>query len=126
MGILSRFRSVVRENDFIEVGQCQDGTTSWFSKASANMRLCVDGVTNSATVFWASSRGQLASKTFRTVTSLKTGLRSRLSNVLRLALRKMTDVLPADEGANPIRREGAGFTTLAGNQQARSNVIFSV
>jgi hypothetical protein len=52
-------------------------------------------------------------------------LRSRLSNVLRLALRKMTDVLPADEGANPIRREGAGFTTLAGNQQARSNVIFS-
>jgi predicted ATP-dependent Lon-type protease len=71
MGILRRFRSVVRENDFIEVGECQDGTTSWFRKASANMRLCVDGVTNSATVFWASSPGQLASKTFRTVTSLK-------------------------------------------------------
>jgi hypothetical protein len=35
------------------------------------MRLCVGGVTNSATVFWVSSPGQLASKTFRTVTSLK-------------------------------------------------------
>jgi hypothetical protein len=71
MEILHRFRSVVRENDFIEVGKCQDGTTSWFSKASTNMRLCVDAVTNSATVFWASSPGQLASKTFRTVPSLK-------------------------------------------------------
>jgi predicted ATP-dependent Lon-type protease len=71
MGILPRFRSVVRDNDFIEVGECQDGTTSWFRKASTNMRLCVDGVTNSATVFWASSPGQLASKTFRTVSSLK-------------------------------------------------------
>ena len=71
MGILHRFRSVVRDNDFIEVGECQDGTTSWFRKASTNMRLCVDGVTNSATVFWASSPGQLASKTFRTVSSLK-------------------------------------------------------
>ncbi len=70
MEILRSFRSVVRENDFIEVGACQDGTTSWFSKASANMRLCVDGVTNSATVFWSSGPGQLASKTFRTVTSL--------------------------------------------------------
>ena len=71
MGILHKFRSVVRENDFVEVGECQDGTTSWFSKASANMRLCVDDVTNSATVFWANGPGQLASKTFRTVTSLK-------------------------------------------------------
>jgi hypothetical protein len=71
MEIRHSFRSVVRENDFIEVGECQDGTTSWFSKASGNMRLCVDGVTNSATVFWANSPGQLASKTFRTVNSLQ-------------------------------------------------------
>ena len=71
MEIRHSFRSVVRENDFIEVGECQDGTTSWFSKGSANMRLCVDGVTNSATVFWANSPGQLASKTFRTVNSLQ-------------------------------------------------------
>jgi hypothetical protein len=71
MGIPYSFRSVVRENDFIEIGECQDGTTSWFTKTSTNMRLCVDGVTNSATVFWSSGPGQLASKTFRTVTSLK-------------------------------------------------------
>jgi hypothetical protein len=71
MGILHKFRSVVRENDFVDVGECQDGTTSWFRKASANMRLCLDGVTNSATVFWDCGPGQLASKTFRTVTSLK-------------------------------------------------------
>jgi uncharacterized protein YjdB len=63
MEILHKFRTVVRENDFVEVGDCQDGTTSWFSKASANMRLCVDGVTNSATVFWGCGPGQLASKT---------------------------------------------------------------
>jgi hypothetical protein len=71
MGILQKFKSVVRENDFVKVGECRDGTTSWFSKASANMRLCVDGVTNSATVFCGCGPGRLASKTFRTVASLK-------------------------------------------------------
>lgn len=58
MGILQKFQLVVRENDFIEVGISQEGTTSWFSKANANMRLCVDGLTNSATVFWATGPAQ--------------------------------------------------------------------
>ena len=93
MEILHRFRSVVRENDFIEVGECQDGTTSWFSKASANMRLCIDGVTNSATVFWASSPGQLASKTFRTVTSLKNWLALKAVERTPLGAEKITDLI---------------------------------
>ena len=71
MGTFQELKLIVRENNFVEVRRSKDGTTAWFSKASANMRLCVDGLTNSATVFWAAGPAKLSSKTFRTVTSLK-------------------------------------------------------
>ena len=62
---------VVRENDFVEGRRSKNGTTAWFSKTSANMRLCIDGLTDSATVFWTTGPAKLSSKTFRTVASLK-------------------------------------------------------
>ena len=71
MGILQKFKLVVRENDFVEVSKSKDGTTAWFTKAGVNMRLCIDGLTNSATVFWVTGPAKLSSKTFRTVASLK-------------------------------------------------------
>jgi hypothetical protein len=71
MGILQRFKLVVRENDFVEVRRSKDGTAAWFSNTNASMRLCIDGLTNSATVFWTTGPAKLSSKTFRTVASLK-------------------------------------------------------
>ena len=71
METFQELKLVVRENDFVEVRRSKDGTTAWFSKASANMRLCLDVLTNSATVFWTSGPSKLGSKTFRTVPSLK-------------------------------------------------------
>jgi hypothetical protein len=71
MGIIQKFKLVIRENDFVEVRKSEDGTTAWFKKASSNMRLCIDDLTNSATVFWEAGPAQLSSKTFRTATSLK-------------------------------------------------------
>jgi hypothetical protein len=71
MGILQQFKLVVRENEFIELAKSKDGTISWFIKASASMRLCIDVLTSSATVFWTSGPSKLSSKTFRTVPSLK-------------------------------------------------------
>jgi hypothetical protein len=71
MGTFQELKSVVRENDFVEVRRSIDGTTAWFIKTGANMRLCIDGLTNSATVFWTIGPAKLSSKTFRTVASLK-------------------------------------------------------
>ena len=71
MGILQKFKLVVRENDFVEVRTSKDGTAAWFSNTNASMRLCIDGLTNSATVFWTTGPAKLSSKTFRTVASLK-------------------------------------------------------
>ena len=71
MGTFQELKIVVRENEFVEVHRSKDGTTAWFSKTSANMRLCIDILTNSATVFWTTGPAQLSSKTFRSVASLK-------------------------------------------------------
>jgi hypothetical protein len=71
MGILQKFTLLVRENDFVEIDKSKDGTTAWFRGTDAKIRLCVDGLTNSATVFWGTGPGLLTSKTFRTVSSLK-------------------------------------------------------
>jgi hypothetical protein len=71
MGIIQKFKLVIRENDLVEVRKSEDGTTAWFKKASSNMRLCTDDLTNSATVFWEAGPAQLSSKTFRTATSLR-------------------------------------------------------
>lgn len=71
MGILQKFKLVIHDNDFVEVSKSKDGTTAWFSKASSDMRLCVDAMTSSATVFWTTGPAQLGSKTFRTISSLR-------------------------------------------------------
>jgi hypothetical protein len=71
MGTLQALKLVVRENDFVEVRRSKDGTISWFIKTSAGMRLCIDVLTTSATVFWTAGPSKVSSKTFRTVASLK-------------------------------------------------------
>jgi len=71
MGIFQKCKLVVRENDFVEVRRSKDGSAAWFRNPKAGMRFCIDGITNSATVFWAIGPSQLSSKTFRTVASLQ-------------------------------------------------------
>ena len=71
MGTIQNLKLVLRENDFVEVRRSEDGTIAWFCKTSANMRLCIDILTNSATVFWTPGPAKLSSKTFHTLDSLK-------------------------------------------------------
>jgi hypothetical protein len=75
---LQEFQSVARENGFLEVGESEEGSTVWFRNATpdagtdVHQRLCVDSLTNSATVFWETVLpAKLNSKTFRTASSLQ-------------------------------------------------------
>ena len=66
-----------RENGFLEVGESEDASTVWFRKATpetdtdAHTRLCVDSLTKSVTVFWATLPWKINSKTFRTIAALQ-------------------------------------------------------
>lgn len=82
MGIIQKFASIIRENEFTEVGESQDGRTLWFRKPVSKMRFCIDSLTNSATVFWESGPAQLTSKTFRTVSSLRDWLATESARVI--------------------------------------------
>jgi hypothetical protein len=74
---LQEFQSVARENGYAEASKSKDGSTVWFRKATpdadaeAHKRLCIDSVTDSATIFWQIVPAKPNSKTFRTVSSLK-------------------------------------------------------
>jgi hypothetical protein len=74
------FQSVARESGFVEIGEADEGTVLWFRNATADTgsavhkRLCVDSLTNSATVFWETVPAKLNSMTFRTASALRTWL----------------------------------------------------
>jgi hypothetical protein len=70
---LTEFQAVARKNGFVDVEETEDGTVLWLRRPTANAedRLCIDSVTNSATVFWASIPWQINSKTFRVVSALE-------------------------------------------------------
>jgi hypothetical protein len=86
MSKLQKFEVVARENGFIEDSESQDGSTVWFRNAMADvgsvvhMRLCIDGLTNSATVFWETVPSKLHSITFRTVSALREWLTLGVGN----------------------------------------------
>jgi hypothetical protein len=78
------FQSVARESGFVEIGEADEGTVLWFRNATADAgsavhkRLCVDSLTNSATVFWETVPAKLNSMTFRTASALRTWLRLKV------------------------------------------------
>ena len=87
------FQIAARTCGFVEVDECRDGTVVWFRKTTADaatgthQRMCVDSLTNSATVYWTNVRGKIDSKTFRHVSTLQewlstTTLVEKLDNVL--------------------------------------------
>jgi hypothetical protein len=75
------FQSVARESGFVEIGDGEEGSVLWFRNATADAgsavhkRLCVDSLTNSATVFWETApSAKLNSMTFRTASALRAWL----------------------------------------------------
>ena len=70
---LKAFQDAARKNGFVDAEETEDGTVLWLRKptASAEDRLCIDSVTNSATVFWATIPWKINSRTFRFVSELE-------------------------------------------------------
>jgi len=92
MEIIQAFQVAACRCGFIELDECGDGTVVWFKKTTADaatrthQRMCIDRLTNSATVHWTNVRGKVDSKTFRSVTMLQewlgiTTLVEKLDNV---------------------------------------------
>jgi hypothetical protein len=74
---LQEFQTAARDNGFLEVGESEEGSTVWFRKTTpdkdtdVHKRLCIDSLTNSATMFWETVPAKLNSKTFRSASALK-------------------------------------------------------
>jgi hypothetical protein len=74
---LQEFRTAAHENGYDEINGNVEGDIIWLRKATPDIgtevhkRLCIDSITDSATVFWQTVPAKLNSKTFRTVSSLK-------------------------------------------------------
>lgn len=74
---LQAFQAAALESGFIEVEETEGGTVLWFRKDKADattqthQRICMDSMTNSVTVYWATVPGKIDSKTFRNVPALK-------------------------------------------------------
>ncbi|MGB8476171.1 MAG: hypothetical protein WCE61_18985 [Candidatus Acidiferrum sp.] len=73
MDKLRNFQDAARKSGFIDVEETEDGTVLWLRKATvdAEDRMCIDSLTNSVTVFWATIPWKINSKTFRTVAALQ-------------------------------------------------------
>lgn len=74
---LQAFQIAARRDGFVEVSEVRDGSAVWFRnvlpdvETKVHKRLCLDSLTNSATVYWETSGAQIHSKTFRTVSSFQ-------------------------------------------------------
>jgi hypothetical protein len=70
---LKAFQDLARSNGFVDVEETDDGTVLWLKKPTANAedRMCLDSLTNSVTVFWATMPWKINSRTFRTVSALE-------------------------------------------------------
>jgi hypothetical protein len=77
METLQAFQTVARERCFIEVNEIVGEKVPWLRKNAPNTRretherMCIDSLTNSATVYWMTVPGKLNSKTFRGVAALR-------------------------------------------------------
>ena len=71
------FQRAAHDNGFVEVNESQSGSVLWLRKKSsssvkeAHQRMCIDGLTKSATVYWVCMPGKVNSRTFRDVRALQ-------------------------------------------------------
>jgi len=85
MGRFRKFQAAARECGFVEMKSSGDGSVLWFGKNTSqpdqqpNQRICIDRLTNSATVYFTTPRGAVDSKTFRAVTNLQEWMASEPS-----------------------------------------------
>jgi hypothetical protein len=81
---LKAFQDLARSNGYVDAEETNDGTVLWLKKptADAEDRMCVDSLTNSVTVFWATMPWKINSKTFRVVSDLQGWLAQRPVNTL--------------------------------------------
>jgi hypothetical protein len=74
---LQAFQAAAREGGFVQMEESEEGTVLWFRKEASetatetHQRMCMDSLTNSVTVYWASVSGKIDSKTFRSVATLQ-------------------------------------------------------
>jgi hypothetical protein len=74
---LQAFQTAARADGFVEVNEVEDGSALWLrnslpdKETSSHKRLCLDALTDSATIYWETVGAQFNSKTFRTVSSLQ-------------------------------------------------------
>jgi hypothetical protein len=74
---LEAFQTAAREGGFVKVSERGEGNVLWFRKRTADtttqthQRMCIDGLTNSVTVYWMTAPGKVNSKTFRAVLALQ-------------------------------------------------------
>ena len=79
MDIIQAFQLTARTHGFVEMDECGAGTVLWLRKTTpqagsrTHARMCIDSLTNSATVYWADVWG-IGSRTFRSVVALQEGL----------------------------------------------------
>src|SRR5438874_13416960 len=80
MQALQDFQSAARENGFVETGESESGSALWFRNSTpdagsqVHKRLCLDSLTNSATIFWETVPAKLNSMTFRSASALRAWL----------------------------------------------------
>lgn len=76
---LQAFQAAACEGGFVAVEESEEGTVLWLKKATveAEDRICLDSLTNSATVYWATIPWKIHSKTFREASALREWILSR-------------------------------------------------
>ncbi len=76
---LQAFQVTAREGGFVAVEESDDGTVLWLKKPTteAEDRICIDTLTKSATVYWATIPRKINSKTFREASALHEWILSR-------------------------------------------------
>jgi hypothetical protein len=87
MGRFRKFQTAARESGFVELKSSGDGSVLWFGKnisqpdKQPDQRICIDRLTNSATVYFTTQRGAVGWKTFRGVSKMQEWIASEGSHV---------------------------------------------
>jgi hypothetical protein len=74
---LQAFQTAARQSGFVKERESKEGNVLWLRKIApydardTHQRMCIDGVTNSVTVYWMAIPGKVSSKTFRGVSALQ-------------------------------------------------------
>jgi hypothetical protein len=83
------FQTAARQRGFVEVNESEEGTVVWLRKKSpdtareTHQRMCIDSLTNSATVYWMTVPGKVNAKTFRAVPALQEWFDLKLETIVQ-------------------------------------------